>query len=96
MTNLNPATTDARGYTKRSTCKENMVAGGTLGAFLVKWGEEVIRVAPGAFPHGERQYIWDHKEEFRGAMLKYRFMSYGMKDVPRFARAVGFRSLIDM
>lgn len=96
MTNQNEATVDDLGYTERSTAKAGMVPAGTLGKFLVdsEWG--VLEVGCGVFTHLERSIIWQRREEFLGKLLKYRFFGHGMKDKPRFPRAVGLRDRIDL
>ena len=96
MTNENEATLNEKGYTVRSESRENMVPAGTLGAFIVSWQGKELRVAPGNFTHSERKDIWIRRETLRGAWLKFRFFAYGVKELPRFPRAVGFRSKIDM
>lgn len=96
MTNTNDLEEDELGYAKRSTSKEGMAPAGTLGKFLVtsSWG--TLDVGCGTFNHSERQYIWDNREKFLGTVLKYRFFNHGIKDKPRFPRAVGFRDRMDM
>jgi DNA ligase-1 len=43
-----------------------------------------------------RQEIWDHQEKYLGAVIKYRYQPYGMKDRPRFPTFIGFRDVRDM
>jgi len=96
MTNTNKQERDERGYAKRSFKKAGMVTSGMLGGFLVDYEGQEITVAPGAFPHPDRYMILANKEAFIGRLLRFRFMSYGSKDRPRFARAVGFRDRMDL
>jgi DNA ligase-1 len=96
LTNTNVDVRDNLGNAKRSTNQENMIPAGTLGMFICDYNGTEIRVAPGSFTHAERQVIWDKREQFRYKTLKFRFMSYGVKDLPRFPRAVGFRDDIDL
>jgi DNA ligase-1 len=91
MTNMNSPESNEVGYTQRSTKKENMIPSGTLGNFLVEYKGEFISVAPGKLNHEERRHIWNNQEEFLHTYLKFRFFSYGIKDKPRFPRAIGMR-----
>jgi len=96
MTNTNVQEKDELGYAKRTIHKAGLVPANTLGKFVVYYNGDLINVAPGIFPHPMRKYIWEHKEEFRLKYLKFRFFNYGVKDSPRFARAIGMRDLTDI
>lgn len=96
MKNENEKTTNEKGYATRSESAEGMVPANTLGKFIVDYKGKTIKVAPGSFNHADRSTIWRSKEEFIGSWLKFRFFAYGVKDLPRFPRAVGFRDKIDM
>ena len=96
MTNNNILEKDELGYAKRSIFKENMIPAGTLGNFIVDWRGLELDIAPGNFDHVERQYIWDNKEFYIGQFLKFRYFNHGIKDKPRFPRAVGFRDEMDL
>jgi DNA ligase-1 len=91
--NENPAEKDELGFTKRSSHKDGKILSNTLGAFIVRYQGQELQVAPGLFNHEEREILWDNKEEFIGATLKFRFFKYGVKDKPRFPRAIGFREV---
>lgn len=95
-TNTNPDIRDNLGNAKRSTAKEGMVLSGTLGKFIVDYQGQELRVAPGAFKHPQRLHIWQNQKAYLGKWLKYRYMAYGIKDLPRFPRAVSFRDEMDM
>lgn len=94
--NLNEKETDELGYAKRSTHKANCVASGMVGRFKVLFEGQVIDVAPGSFTHDERILILGAKDFYFSKILKFRFFRHGVKDKPRFSRALGFRSTIDM
>ena len=94
--NMNAKTTDNRGYTERSTKQSGLVPSGTLGKVLVDFRGEIIKVAPGAFTHKQRQDIWDNQEKYRYSFLKFRHFAHGATSVPRHARALGFRDKMDM
>jgi DNA ligase-1 len=95
-TNTNVQERDERGYAKRSSSKDGLVAAGTLGKILVGFEGNVLKVAPGAFTHHQRKAIWDCQDAVLGKWLKFRYFSIGVKDLPRFSRAVGFRDEMDM
>jgi DNA ligase OB-like domain len=67
-----------------------------LGKFIVFFNGIEIEVAPGAFTHAERKEIWDNQFKYKGEYLKFRHFAHGVKDKPRFPRAIGFRDVIDM
>ncbi len=98
MTNTNEKEESELGYSKRSTAQEGMVPAGTLGGFLVDFqdGNDVERVGCGAFTHPQRQHIWDSRNSYLGQLLKVRRFAHGAKDRSRQARAIGFRSRMDL
>ena len=96
FTNTNTTVTSATGYAKKSSAKEGLVPSGTLGKFLSEYMGSLMKIAPGAFTHPERQYIWNNQEQFRGKYLKARYFGHGMKDLPRHPRALGWRDKMDM
>lgn len=99
MTNTNEEKLDAFGNIKRSLSKENMVPVDTLGKFVVEdvkngWTFE-IGTGEG-LTQDLRKRIWDNKQSYIGKLVKYKYQSAGMKDVPRFPVFIGFRSEIDL
>lgn len=90
--NTSPQERDELGYAKRSDKKDFKESAGMVGAFVVSFEEQELIVAPGAFSHDELITMWENQELYRGAPLKFRFMRHGMKDKPRFPRAVGLRT----
>ena len=96
MTNTNKAEESELGYTKRSSSKEGLRPAGTLGKFLVSYREDTLPVALGSFKHSEAQEIWDNQDKYLGLTLKFRYFGHGVKDRPRFPRAIGFRSELDL
>jgi hypothetical protein len=96
FTNLNAQTRDTRGFAKRSKAQEGLVLSGTLGKFVCNYRGQVIRVAPGAFTHPERDEIFQNQNKYRNKLLKFRFFAYGIKDLPRQPRALGWRDPIDV
>lgn len=92
LTNNNELTRDELGYAKRSYEKAGMTLADTLGKFVVEFEGDFIEIAPGNFTHAQRKEIWSNKEKFIGKSLKFRYFKHGIKDKPRFPRAVGFRT----
>jgi DNA ligase-1 len=99
QTNTNTLEKDELGYAKRSSEKAGMVGAGTTGKFVVAFEGQELDVAPGSFTHAELQNIWDNRENYinnKQRLLKFRFMRHGVKDKPRFPRAIGFRYRTDL
>ena len=96
LTNQNVLEKDELGYAKRSYSKDGLVPAGTLGNFKVVWNEMELDIAPGSFNHEQRKQIWEKKDEFLGKLLKFRYFNHGIKDKPRFPRAIGFRNEMDL
>jgi len=96
LNNNNVAEKDALGHTKRSHHQANKAGAGMAGGFIVSFEGQELDVAPGSFTHEELKYIWQNKHIYLNRMLKIRFMRHGMKDKPRFLRALGWRSAIDV
>jgi len=92
MTNTNTQERSELGYAKRSQAKEGLVGAQSVGAFVVAFNDQELDIAPGAFNHAEREIIWNNQEYYLGEVLTFRHFPHGMKDKPRFPRAVGFRT----
>lgn len=95
--NQNESFVNELGQTDRSSHQENKVAMEMAGGFeLVKDGE-VFKCSMGKFSHEHRRWVWQNRDSLVGkAFIKYRYFSYGVKDKPRFPRALGFRDPVDM
>lgn len=96
MTNTNEQERSELDYARRSQRQEGLVPANTLGRFIVFFQGQEIPVAPGSLSHAERFSVWMNRDEYVGKILKFRFFQHGVKDRPRFPRAVGFRSLEDL
>jgi len=98
MHNGNPATTDSRGFTTRSSHKSGQRASGMLGTILVRdtAGPRWEFGIGSGFDHTTRRTIWARKEAYLGKIVKYKYLPVGMKDVPRHPVFLGFRDPIDM
>lgn len=97
MRNDNEATTDQRGYTKRSTHQDNKTAAGVLGALTVRdivTGQE-FDVGTG-FTYEQRKNLWDGRRYLIGKLVKYKHFVVGVVDKPRFPTFIGFRDRRDL
>jgi DNA ligase-1 len=91
MHNENPKETNELGLTERSSHKENLVGGDTLGALVARWqpSESIddyveIRVGTG-FTAEDRKFIWDRKEFYLGKTFTFKYQPHGMDVRPRHA-----------
>jgi DNA ligase 1 len=96
LINTNEQEVDELGYAKRSYKKEGKVRAGMVGAFYVSYKGLVLEIAPGAFKHKELIEIWENEHNYIGRILKFRYFNHGIKDKPRFPRAIGFRDRSDL
>lgn len=97
MHNENEKTEDAFGNSERSSKKENMKPGNTLGAFLVKKEDGTeFKIGTGKGLTTElRKSIWDNREQYLGKLVHYRSQPHGVKDRPRIPVWHGFRDAQD-
>lgn len=97
MTNENKQERDAFGRSKRSHCKDGLVACNTLGALLVqcKDGVGTFKIGSG-FNDEQRAAIWGDKKAYLGKIVKYKYFDVGMKDKPRHPIFLGWRDPDDM
>lgn len=94
--NENEKETDELGFSKRSEKAEGLVRSGMAGRIIGLFEGQEIDIAPGAFTHDERIDLLAKRESHIGGYVKFRFMEHGMKDKPRFPRALGLRGLMDL
>lgn len=98
MTNNNEKTTNSRGHSERSSHKENKVAKGSAGGFIaldVLTGKQV-RIPAGRLKAGEKVEVWENRADYVGRPFKYESLDVGVKDEPRQARWIAWRSKEDM
>ena len=110
MKNNNEAKTNALGLTERSTHQENLEGKGTLGAIVGELVTPVldysgaivtpvgaeVTVSTGNLTAKECKDLWDNPSKIVGKLVEFEFMSYGLKDKPRFAIFRRIRSEIDI
>lgn len=102
MVNNNPKTVNELGNSVRSSHKENLVPGGTMGSFSCSGFFEDgtpfttnVGVFKG-FTKEDKQKIWDNRGKFIGSIMKIKYMGVGSDLAPRTPVALGFRDPIDM
>lgn len=97
MHNGNVATTDERGYTKRTSHKANKTGKRRMGKLHVRDIHSGVEFHVGTgFVDELRASAWNRQEEWLGKIIKYEFFPVGVKDKPRHPVFIGFRSEIDI
>jgi DNA ligase-1 len=93
MHNDNPATTDARGFTVRSSHQAHQRGAGVLGTLRVtdihkpEWS---FGIGSG-FDLALRACIWKAQDEYLGKVVKYKYLPVGTLELPRHPVFLGFR-----
>lgn len=98
MQNGNIAYTNEVGETKRSTDRSGLAPKGTLGGMTledVKTGV-VFNCGCGKLTHEERQEIWNNQQGTLGKLVRYKFLTIGVKDAPRHPRWIGWASELNL
>lgn len=101
MENRNPATTDARGHTVRSTSRANMVGKGRLGALWLRdrgpGGTWRDFTCGSGLTAADRERVWADRLGHLGRVVTYRYTPAGSTDdAPRFPIFKGFRAAEDL
>jgi len=97
MHNDNEATESELGLTKRSSHKENLRPGGTLGALQVRDIHTGVEFEIGTgFTQEERRAIWNGRYTPHMMLAKYRYFPVGVKDKPRHPVFKGWRHVDDL
>ena len=101
--NENEAIEDELGHSVRSSHKANMVPANTLGKFLIvevgdtPWKGKEFAIGTGLGLTAElRKEIWSNQDQYVGKIVKYRYQSHGVKELPRIPIWLGFRHPDDM
>ncbi len=97
MHNTNEAEKNELGRTKRSSAKAGLVGKNTLGALHVMdiHSAQDFRIGTG-LDDATRSLIWNNRKEYIGKIIKYKFFSIGVKDLPRHPVFQGFRDPRDL
>lgn len=95
--NLNEQDYDELGYSKRSSCKENLVPAGTAGSMVVKWNNKEFRVGFGpGFTDEKKQWIWDNRISLLGELVKFSYQELSKDGIPRFGKMLEIRHPDDL
>lgn len=100
--NANEATTNALGYTERTSHKEGKEALDMLGALICKGAnpynklEEITFNIGTGFTAFERTMLWQQRDSLPGRFVAYKFFPTGTKLRPRHPVFVSFRDEEDM
>lgn len=98
FTNYNPAETDERGYTKRSSHKANKVPDEIVGALVGKFLDTGQEIRVGIFKNVTKPELrdwWTNRDSLIGRIMKISYLDYGLLEAPRHTRFIGWRSRID-
>jgi DNA ligase-1 len=96
--NLNEATKDALGLTKRSTHQDNKVGSeriGTLYGTDLKT-KELLCISPGRMTQQDRALFFKYPGMILGKVIKYKTFDYGKVNASRFCTFQGFRDKDDL
>jgi ATP-dependent DNA ligase len=97
MKNTNSPTVNFLGLQERSSHIDNLVPMDTLGALQVKDCKSGIEFRIGSgFTEQQRLLIWNNRGRYFGQTVKYKYQSFGMKDLPRSPVFLGFRHKEDI
>lgn len=95
--NLNEQDYDELGYSKRSSCKENLVPAGTAGSLVVKWNDKTFRVGFGpGFTDEKKQWVWDNRDDLLGELVKFSYQELSKDGIPRFGKMLEIRHPDDL
>ena len=101
LSNSNEAKINERGLSERSSHKENMIPANTLGSLVVEIiNKKLFHISTfnigSGFDDELRKHIWDHREEFLGKIIVFKYQPSGVLDRPRFPIYKGLRSEMDL
>lgn len=96
--NTNEGYTNPLGRTERSTSKEGLIGGDTLGAFICKTsdGQEVSVGSFRGMTREEGQRLWKIRDELIGKLIKIKYMRMTQYGVPLHPVYLGFRDPLDL
>ena len=96
MINTNEGLKDNFGRTKRSSCQDGLKPSGTLGGFILRNSEGLEFSCGSGLNDALRDEVWKNKSKYLGKLVKYKFMSKGIKNLPRHPVFMGFRDETDL
>lgn len=94
--NLNEATLNELGHTKRSSHQENKVGAGRLGV-LIGWDKAYNwEVKASGFTKEQAENLWEGRKYLPEQIFTYKFFPIGIVDKPRHPIFKSFRSRVDI
>ncbi len=96
MVNTNEGLKDNFGRTKRSSCQDGLKPSGTLGGFILRNSEGLEFSCGSGLNDALRDEIWKNQSKYLGKLVKYKYMSKGIKELPRHPVFIGFRDELDL
>ena len=96
MVNTNEGLKDNFGRTKRSSCQDGLKPSGTLGGFILRNSEGLEFSCGSGLNDSLRDEIWKNQSKYLGKLVKYKYMSKGIKELPRHPVFIGFRDETDL
>lgn len=94
-TNLNEATTDERGFTKRSTSKEGKELVEALGGLVLLFNGKTFSCGSG-FTQEQRKELWLNKGLLIGQTAKIQYFGFSPDGIPLLPVFLDFRSELDL
>ena len=104
--NTNEATTNSLGRTERSSAQSGMVPNGRVGSIqgtlladclnpitgeLLLPKDLPVTVSKGSMSHAEARHYFENQDKIVGHIVKFSFMTHGIKDLPRFPGYISHR-----
>lgn len=86
--NANEASFDERGYTKRSSHKENKIPMGCLGSFVCSLGSVIFNVGTG-FTDKDRITFWRIRNNLLGKKINFKYQTSGGKSIAEGGTGMG-------
>jgi len=99
MLNNNDTTKSPLGFTQRSSHAENQIPYEAVGSFDVQDIHTHAEFTIGIFKGitlDERERWWRIRDQLSNKIFTYRYHNYGIKDVPRSGRFIGWRERWDL
>ena len=96
MINTNEGLKDNFGRTKRSSCQDGLKPSGTLGGFILRNSEGLEFSCGSGLNDALRDEIWKNQSKYLGKLVRYKYMSKGIKELPRHPVFIGFRDETDL
>ena len=93
--NENEAVRNQWGYIERKGGQGGLRPAGVLGSFILEMNGETFKCGSGLNDEWRKE-IWDNQEKYIGRLVKFKYMSHGVKDLPRHPIFLGFRDPDDM